>query len=249
MSEEKKERAGLLDTLSFSLLDQPTLVKKLSAMFIKVEDSLRNERSRRRGWEVNERSVTPWLRTVYTAPRGSTATTVKEIITEVARQKVLRAKRAEMVAYLATYGKKLRAEHRRNAVAASLYTIHIKGYNEKREAVAHSCSFLSSYGEWLVGFQTGGYYRDHVLFVRNKRTGRSSLVNVGRNNSLRSDKLHNMLYDLIPDHVRPSIFKGVPILVDFDALTINIGNQGIPIKHGSVSTSDGSTIVSMDLSQ
>jgi hypothetical protein len=249
MTDEKKGRASVLDTLSFSLLDQETLVRKLAHLFIGDEPGIVKELGRRaRGnWEVNEKNVAPWLRTIYTPPHGSTKAIVKLIVAEVALQKAKQAERAKAVAYRATYGKVPKLAERRNSIAATLYDVGFKDYRGEVEKAQHSCAFLSSYGDWLVGINSGGYYRANHLFVRNRRTGVSTLTSMGRNTSISTGSLSQMLWSMLSEAARDAIFKGSPVIADFDALTINIGGR---IERFSVTderaTSRGGTKVSIE---
>lgn len=248
--DDEKKRAGVLDTLSFALLDQPALVKKLAAMFIRAEDSIKDGLGRRarNNWEVRDRTVGPWLRTVYTPTRGAVATTIKEVVAEIERQQDVRKKRTDNIAYRAIVTRSLKIEDRRNRVAASLYKILVKNYRNEMESVPHTCAFVTSYGEWLVAVNTGGYYRDTYLFIRNRRTGRSSLVSLGINYTLRSGSLYDVLYDLSSERTKAALFQGAAATVNFDTLEIYVGGEIQPIKNkGAVATSENGKLVVFEI--
>jgi hypothetical protein len=248
MSDEKPAKAGLLESLSFSMLDQPTLVKRLAHLFVLAEPKLIDAKKRRRDWVVEDKTVTPWLRTVYTPPHGATKPLVKELIPEIIRQKAMQAKRAELVAYRITYGKTPSLHERRNGVAGSLYSIKVRGYRDTVDTQRPSCALLTSYGDWLIAIDTGGYYRDNFLYVRHRFTGRSTLTNLGRPSSTRYNKLPLMLFDMASDSTRAAIFTGASVTFDFDALAFNVGGRLEPIKCGIGSaTTEGGTHVTIEI--
>lgn len=222
-SEDEKKKALALETLAFAMLEGPHLVGRLAHMFVEAEDGLRDKSNRRR-WDIDDRSVGEWLKTVYTAVRGEKGKLVESIITEAKRQKVIRKQRAEATAYqrIAAPTK----DGRRNRMAKRLYKLLYKGYGDKEhQPLPPKCKFIAGHGDHLVAFNEGDHGRDSYVFVRNKRTGVSMLVSLG-NGEKRISSFPGLCYTVSAKEVRAVLFTGVPVTVDLDRLSFIIGNDG-----------------------
>jgi hypothetical protein len=243
MDEQVKKRPDLLDALAFAALSGPALISRLARLYIVAEPAIRSGRSRRsrEDFVVNDKVIAAWMRPVYTPGRGKTVEVVSLVLAEVKRQQAIREKRAERVAYLATYGKVGKKDHRRNKVAASLYVLMGKEYNESEATVKSPlCALLKTHGEHLVAVDTGSYSRGTYFYARNRRTGRAVIASLGRNRHLGSD-LIDVFFGLAPKATRAAIFAGVPVKVDLDNFCFIIDD-----KEGDPWKLDGDRVVTTD---
>jgi hypothetical protein len=244
MDEQVKKRPEILDALAFAALDGKALIGRLARLFIVAEPTIKKAKSRRYrdDYVVNDKVIAAWMRPVYTPGRGKTVEMVSLVLEEVKRQQALRAKRAESVAYLASYGKTPKKDIRRNRVAAGLYVLMSKEYNESEETVkTPSCIMLTTHGEHLVAVDSGTYNRGSYFYARNRRTGRAIIAPIGRGKHL-GDNLVNVFFSLAPKATRAALFAGVPVTVDLDTLAFVIdGKQGDPwkLEGDAVITTDG----------
>ena len=225
MSTEPSKRPELLDALAFAALSGQHLYCRLATLFLKAEADLkrRSKGSRaRRNWEIADKTVGEWMKPIYTPARGTTKAVIAEVVKEALRQKNVREQRAALIAYRATYGKTPGRSERRTAVASLLYGFETKGYNNDYQIQNASPALLTSYGEHLVAVDRG-HYRGTHLFVRNRRTGRSTLVKL--ENGRAGETLPDFFFGLASKETRAAIFEGVSVTVDLDALALIVGGR------------------------
>jgi hypothetical protein len=224
----EKKRPEILDALAFAALSGTALIGRLAHLYIGAEFGIKRELGKRarNAYIADEKNVAKWMRPVYTPPFGKVREMVVLVVGEVARQKTIQVNRGGARAYTVTYSKKGEKSSRRNELAAKLYQIKAREWNEREATVKRpSCSVMLTVGEHLIAYEGGTYGSPAILFTLNRRTGTSQLVKLSDAFSLDGMDLPAILLKMAPPEVRVAVFTGTPIVADFDRLSFLLGNE------------------------
>jgi hypothetical protein len=222
---EQKKKPELLDALAFAALDGQTLINRLACLFLKAEEEIKGAMGRRarQNWAIQDKTVGEWMKSVYTPARGTTKAMVASVVTEALRQKELQKKRADAVAYRITIGQSGTREYRRSKVAALLFGYETKEWNEREYSHKNpNPRFLLSVGDHLVSLDSITY-QGVFLYVRNNRTGRSTLTKMKGDRSY--DTLPAFLFSFASKETKAALFCGARVTTDFDTLSFDVDGR------------------------
>lgn len=225
------EEADVLDTLSWAGMADDARVRRLAHAYTEAEEKIRY---RSRGYcGPTKGTVGTFIKSLYVPPRGTVASTIRDVLKEVQRIKTIRKKRAEnRPATFRTEGEKsprLRnswIKQRRNTVSQRLFRIMKNGYHGL-EATSHNCVGITSMGGCRVLVEAGGYYHSPRIYLRNMETGEEAVYLIkGRN----IESVTGALARLAPKKILRKLFDGTSCTLSFEG-GFNVDGEFVPFRN------------------
>lgn len=223
--------ADLLDTMSWCGIPYKTLIARLANMYLGAEDKIRR---RSRGYcGPTKGTVGTYVKSFYCPPRGKGASTIKDVLGEIERQRALRKKRSEIVPYKPEKGQpESRHERdrwlrrRRNKVAKARYTILSKSYRDEWEKQKPNCVAITRMGGCLVLVDGGSYDAHSRIYLRDDCTGDEAVFVLDR----RVSTLIEALTRLAPPNILRGLFDGKTCRLDFSG-GFDLDGRFAPFRH------------------
>lgn len=146
--------AEVLDSLAWMALPQAARIARASNHYLDSEKKI--EGHSRRYDKPNVRTVTIFLRSLYTPPRGESKAIVELMLAEIERQREIRYARSKNRPYKWT--QQLIADRRR-ALASATYGIYIKRNGaDKRTRKDNDCAAIGRVGDTIMMVDRGSSY-------------------------------------------------------------------------------------------
>lgn len=214
------DEAELLDSLSWCGMSYEARTTRLANAYIKNERTIKR---RSRGYcGPTKGTVQTFVKSLYIPPRGQLASTVRDVLTEIKRQKAVRKRREDnppldpqKPGAKSGYG----LGSRRNKVAKAHYTTWTTRYSQTPEKAEPAVAGLGSIGNCLVIVDTGGYYARPRIYIKDKDTGRRALYVVKMRTDPRS--LLDGLTAVAPKGVLRRLFDGSTCKLTVDGFLLN----------------------------
>lgn len=228
------DEADVLDSLSWCGMENDVRVRRLARKYIEDERSIRC--NARGYYGPTKGTVSTYIKSIYVPPRGTLASTVRQVLKEITRQKEIKEKRSKNPPLppfkQPTERESIRnRQTRRNALSKSRFKIirSDRSYHGgvTTSEMSHNCVGITTIGGCLMIVDGGSYYHKSRVYLKDKETGRES-VYVLKGERIKS--VTGALRRLAPKGVLRGLFDGKLCELQFDG-GFKIDGEFVPFRN------------------
>jgi hypothetical protein len=220
--------ADVLDTLSWVGMTMEARIAKLANLYLDRESDMRHAHRNYEG--PTSGTVRYFVKSVYVPPRGQQGITVKGVLAAIPKQRAVRNERRKHPTWTWERGTK---KERRNAVAASLYTIwceprwNRKGPKEKQDPNCVGITRLVGARVTLI-VEGGGYRHQPRIYMKHHATGQTKIV-VMEGDNVRG--ITGALQRIAPKAALRGMYDGAPIILNFEGEGFIVNGKLVPWRN------------------